>query len=199
MVRSLEIVFSGRRISLTNKKINRLDEFVFEVSKILERYTDYVVVSGYVSILFGRSRGTEDVDFIISSLSLETFERLYNDFLENGFEFINADDPKELFEMLIEKQAVRVCKRGTIFPNAEIKLPKDKFHLEALEGKLEVMINGGKIFISPIELQIAYKLYLGGERDIEDAVFLYEIFKDHIDHEKLQYWKSQLGVEEFEL
>nr|WP_206205497.1 hypothetical protein [Thermococcus sp. MV5] len=195
----MEVEFNERRISLSNKKINKLDEFVFKVSQILEKYTDYVIVSGYVSILFGRSRGTEDIDFIISPLPLEEFKKLYEKFIENGFEFINSDDPKELFEMLTDKQAIRVCEIGTIFPNAEIKLPKDKFHLEALNQRIEVRISDRKIFISPIELQIAYKLYLGSDRDIEDAIFLYQLFKEYIDHEKLQYWKSQLGVAEFEL
>ncbi|USH00471.1 hypothetical protein K1720_03135 [Thermococcus argininiproducens] len=195
----LELVFDGRRITLTNKRINKLDEFVFKVSSLIEKYTEYVIVSGYVSILFGRSRGTEDIDFVISSLSLEEFRKLYEDFLNSGFEFINSDDPVELFEMLIENQAVRACEVGTIFPNAEIKLPKDRFHLEALKQRIETMINDRRIFISPIELQIAYKLYLGSEKDIEDAIFLYELFRDHISHEKLQYWKTQLGVEGFEL
>ncbi len=195
----MELMFDGRRITLTNKRINKLDEFVFKVSSLIEKYTEYVIVSGYISILFGRSRGTEDVDFVISSLPLEEFRKLYEDFLNSGFEFINADDPVELFEMLIENQAVRACEIGTIFPNAEIKLPKDRFHLEALKHRIETIINDRRIFISPIELQIAYKLYLGSEKDIEDAIFLYELFRDHISHEKLQYWKTQLGVEEFEL
>ena len=195
----MELMFDGRRITLTNKRINKLDEFVFKVSSLIEKYTEYVIVSGYISILFGRSRGTEDVDFVISSLPLEELRKLYEDFLNSGFEFINADDPVELFEMLIENQAVRACEIGTIFPNAEIKLPKDRFHLEALKHRIETIINDRRIFISPIELQIAYKLYLGSEKDIEDAIFLYELFRDHISHEKLQYWKTQLGVEEFEL
>ena len=195
----MELMFDGRRITLTNKRINKLDEFVFKVSSLIEKYTEYVIVSGYISILFGRSRGTEDVDFVISSLPLEEFRKLYEDFLNSGFEFINADDPVELFEMLIENQAVRACEIGTIFPNAEIKLPKDRFHLEALKHRIETIINDRRIFMSPIELQIAYKLYLGSEKDIEDAIFLYELFRDHISHEKLQYWKTQLGVEEFEL
>ncbi|WP_297184449.1 hypothetical protein [Thermococcus sp.] len=198
-MKNLELMFDGRRITLTNKRINKLDEFVFKVSSLIEKYTEYVIVSGYISILFGRSRGTEDVDFVISSLPLEEFRKLYEDFLNSGFEFINADDPVELFEMLIENQAVRACEIGTIFPNAEIKLPKDRFHLEALKHRIETIINDRRIFISPIELQIAYKLYLGSEKDIEDAIFLYELFRDHISHEKLQYWKTQLGVEEFEL
>lgn len=195
----MEIVFGEKKIILTNKQINKLDEFVFKVTSILKKHAEYVIVSGYVSILFGRSRGTEDIDIIISPISFEEFSGLYHDFLENGFEFINSDDPLELFEMLSEKQAIRVCEKDTILPNAEIKLPKDKFHLAALENRVEVIVNSRRVFVSSIELQIAYKLYLGSDKDIEDAIFLYELFKDHIDHKKLQHWKEVLGVMDFEL
>ncbi|MDK2782809.1 MAG: hypothetical protein PWQ32_398 [Thermococcaceae archaeon] len=197
-MKKVEITFEEKRIILANKRINKLDEFVFKVTSILEKYTEYVIVSGYVSILFGRSRGTEDIDIVISQISLDKFNEMFNDFVKSGFEFINSDDPIELFEMLSEKQAIRVCEKGTIFPNAEIKPPKDRFHLEALKDRVEVVVDERKIFISPIELQIAYKLYLGSDKDIEDAVFLYELFKEHINNEKLQYWKEQLGVADFE-
>ena len=45
-----------------NKELNKLDKFVIDFCKLLDRY---VIVSGYVSILFGRSRSTEDVDLLI--------------------------------------------------------------------------------------------------------------------------------------
>lgn len=194
----MEIVFGEGKIVLTNKQINKLDEFVFKVAGIIEKHTKYVIVSGYIPILFGRSRGTEDVDFIISPIPRDKFKALYDDFLKNSFEFINADDPVELFEMLNEKMAIRVSLRGTIFPNAEIKAPKDRFHRAALENRVEVILDDQKLFISPVELQIAYKLHLGGEKDVEDALFLEELFREYIDYERLQYWKRELGVMNFE-
>jgi hypothetical protein len=33
--------------------------------KNLEKYFEYVVVSGYVSIVFGRARATEDIDILM--------------------------------------------------------------------------------------------------------------------------------------
>ncbi|MBI2141461.1 hypothetical protein HYU16_03480, partial [Candidatus Woesearchaeota archaeon] len=44
-----------------DKVLNELDKFVLKFIKILEKHADYVIVSGYVSILFGRSRSTEDI------------------------------------------------------------------------------------------------------------------------------------------
>ncbi|MBU5688714.1 MAG: hypothetical protein KQA41_00585 [Candidatus Aenigmarchaeota archaeon] len=61
----MEMIYEKNRIFLKNKKINNLDKFVIKFVKILEKYTRYVIVSGYVSILFGRSRATEDIDIIV--------------------------------------------------------------------------------------------------------------------------------------
>ena len=194
----MEVEFKNGKILLTNKVMNALDEFVLQVSKILEKHVDYVIVSGYVAILFGRSRGTEDIDFVIKTLSKEEFLELYEDFLGNGFEFINSDDPHELYTMLRDGMAIRVSRTGEIFPNAELKFPKDEFHREALEMRILVDAGRLRVYISPLELQIAYKLYLGTDRDFEDAYFLYELFKDNLDMQKLKRWCTHLGVDPIE-
>ena len=66
----------GETILIQNRHLSQLDLFVCQVLDILTEYTSYVIVSGYVAILFGRSRSTEDVDiiipFVISQL-LRTF------------------------------------------------------------------------------------------------------------------------------
>lgn len=49
-------------IHIDRKVVTALDRFVVSVTGIVERYTRYVIVSGYVAILFGRARGTEDID-----------------------------------------------------------------------------------------------------------------------------------------
>ncbi|MBU2634051.1 MAG: hypothetical protein KJ674_02295 [Nanoarchaeota archaeon] len=52
-----------------DKDLNELDKFVLKFIKILEKHTSYVIVSGYVSILLGRTRATEDVDVFIKELN----------------------------------------------------------------------------------------------------------------------------------
>jgi RecA-family ATPase len=47
------------------KVLNELDKLLLSFIRILEKYFEYVVVAGYVSILFGRSRATEDIDILI--------------------------------------------------------------------------------------------------------------------------------------
>jgi len=112
-----------------------------------------------------------------------------------GFEFLNPEDCEGLYEMMAKRLGIRMVKKGEIIPNAEIKFPKDDLHREALENRIPVRFNGRLIYISPIELQIAYKLYLGTDKDVEDAFFLYELFKERIKGRVLNDYAKRLGVE----
>ena len=45
------------------KELNNLDKFTIAFTQILnESKINYALVSGYVSILFGRNRASEDID-----------------------------------------------------------------------------------------------------------------------------------------
>lgn len=178
-----------------SRELSELDKFVLDVVHLMEKHTNYVIVSGYVTILFGRSRGTEDVDFVIERTSREEFMPFCKEALNAGFEFLNPEDCDGLYEMLEERMGIRLARRGEIIPNAEIKFPKDSFHEEALKNRIPVKLNGEVIYISPIELQIAYKLYLGSDKDIEDAFFLYEMFKDYLNRRALNDYAKKLRVE----
>ena len=160
-----------------------------------EVYTDYVIVSGYVTILFGRARGTEDIDMIIETIDRRTFERFFNDLIEKNYWFLNSDDQNDLFGMLNENLAVRIAKSGEIIPNIELKFAKDHFDDFSLKESLKVEIDGYKLNISPMELQIAYKLYLSGDKDIEDAIYLYEIFKDEINRKSLKDFLEEFDMD----
>ena len=71
-------------IIYTNKVLNELDKFTIEFISILEKYTPYVIVSGYVSILLGRSRASEDVDLLIPLMSFDKFSFLINSGAKNS-------------------------------------------------------------------------------------------------------------------
>ncbi len=60
------------------------------------------------------------------------------------------------------------------------------------------MILGKKnmFIISPLELQIAFKLYLGSEKDELDARHLYGIFKNDIDIRLLKTFIGKLNVKQ---
>jgi hypothetical protein len=44
------------------------------------------------------------------------------------------------------------------------------------------------------ELQIPYKLFLGSEKDIEDARFLFKLFKDNLNIVLLKMFLNKLKV-----
>lgn len=51
------------------------------------------------------------------------------------------------------------------------------------------------LHISPIEVQILFKLFLGSEKDIEDAAHLYEVFKHRLDIGLMEEFARRLNVE----
>ncbi len=190
----MELKYEPGKIKIENKVFTALDEFVSDFMKLLEGYTDYVIVSGYVVILFGRARGTEDIDTIIRYMDKDTFTSFYQRLSREGYYFLNPEDVNGLYEMLEEGLRVRIAKEDTIIPNIELKFVKDDFDRYSIDNRLEVVIGEKHLFISPIELQIPYKLYLGSDKDIEDAVYLWDIFKGEIDVSLLGRFMKALNV-----
>ena len=172
---------------ILDKVLNNLDKFASDFFKIAVKYTDCVIISGYVSILLGRSRATEDVDIFIKKISKENFYLLYNDLISNGFWCINSDNPETLFDYLKENLAIRFARGKIPLPNMEVKFPKDKLDEDAFEDSIRVKLPNGEIKISSIERHIAFKKYfLGSEKDDEDALHIEELFKEDIDYEKIK-------------
>lgn len=185
----------GDRI-VFNKELNALDNFVLSFIQILDGLElNYVIVSGYVAILFGRSRATEDIDLLISPISREQFSRLYHAVADKNYWILNATTEKEAFELLEEGMSIRIADNKKVIPNIELKFVKDEIDHYSLDKKIHVAIQKNVFLISPLEIQIAYKLYLGGEKDIEDAYFLYSLFKDELDIEELKKLIISLKVE----
>lgn len=190
----MDLEVTGKNICLKNKVVSKLDVFVLDFISILKKYVDYVVVSGYVSILFGRSRGTEDIDILIKKLDIETFIKFYNELKGKNYWFLNAESPVELHGMLEEGLAIRIAAKDAVIPNMEIKFIKNDLDRTSLREHNIVEIGKDSINISPVELQIAFKLYLGSDKDIEDAVYLYDIFIEHLDKAKLKQYMKLLKV-----
>lgn len=195
----MEYNIEKREIKL-DRELNELDKFVFDFCRLLK---DYVIVSGYVSILFGRSRATEDVDLLIPRMSKEEFEGLWIKIYKNGFECINTSDFNEAFEMLKEHAIRFFFKNKKPVPNIEFKFIKRDLDEYSFKNKIRVMIKKDILFVSPIELQIAFKLFLasegrddeiGSDKDIEDARHLYKIFRDKINKEEMSYFINKLDV-----
>ncbi|MDO8633881.1 MAG: hypothetical protein Q7K34_01150 [archaeon] len=192
----MEFEYSKTQIKF-ERELSNLDKLVLRFTSILDRQKiKYAIISGYVAILFGRSRETEDIDLFIEEIPFEKFEQLWKELYNDIFECINAPDAKEAyFEYLKNQTAIRFARRGTFIWNFEIKFPKTKYNKYSLNHQVEVLLNNNKIMTSEMELQIAFKLSLGSDKDFEDARHLYNIFKEHLDTDLLKNQISELGVQ----
>jgi hypothetical protein len=186
----MEYLKEKREIKL-DRELSKLDEFVIDFIKILEKHMDYAIISGYVSILLGRSRATEDVDVYIKKISLEKFSRFYKEIENAGFWCINAEKPEEIFSYLADGFAVRFARKNTAIPNFEVKFPKREVDEETFQDFITVNLEDNKLKISSLERQIAFKrYYLCSDKDEEDAVHIEELFREKIDYEKVNKLKQ---------
>lgn len=177
------------------KELNILDKFTLAIVDILQDI-NYVIVSGYVAIFFGRTRATEDIDFFIEQISFEKFRALARRVKDAGYWFINGDEEKTLYELLAEGSGLRIAKSGLAKPNAEIRFAKEETDFFSLNNKVKVIFNGNVLYMSPMSIEIAYKLYLGSDKDFEDARHLYKLFEKYLDKKALMHFIKLLKVEE---
>lgn len=192
----MEIKFSDNKIEF-NKELNVLDKLTIKFKTYLDKYNiKYVLVSGYIAILFGRSRNSEDIDIIIEKLDFDKFKKLFEE-LTTEFYCINTDNVKEAYEEYItQKLSLRFSVKGVYIPNVEIKFPFTQLDYVALNERKEIVINDNIIlFTALIELQIPFKIFLGSEKDIEDAQHLFYIFKGNIDENLMHEFARKLKIE----
>jgi len=175
---------------------NDLDQLALDVTSVLQDCDiDHVLVAGYVAILAGRSRSTEDIDLILEPLTDETAEALAHELKQSGF-WGSAMPLDELSSMLSEGTNIRVARDGEVIPNVELKYPSDQFDRASLDNAITARIGDESLPIGPLELQIAYKLYLDTQKDFEDAVHLFVLFEETLSTPELERWVQKLGVDE---
>ena len=185
----------GKREIKSCKILSELDKLVLDFVRVLEKHVDYVLISGYVSILLGRTRITEDIDIFIKETSLEKFSELYNELKEAGFWCINAEKPEEIYSYLKDKLGVRFARENEAVPNFEVKFPKREIDKEIFQDFLIVKLSEGNLKISSLERHIAFKrYYLGTPKDIEDAEHIEKTFKGKIDYEKVNKIKKIVDI-----
>ncbi|MBI5227415.1 hypothetical protein HY988_02390 [Candidatus Micrarchaeota archaeon] len=117
---TLEIEYTKNGIKL-DKVLSIIDRFTLDFIKILDRLDiKYVLISGYVVLLFGRQRMTEDIDIFLEELDKERLKGLF-DALEKDWWLINARSYKMAKMLYGEGSAWRAAKKDTIAPNMEMK------------------------------------------------------------------------------
>lgn len=181
---------------VVERSANELDELAIAFSEILSQLDiDHVFIAGYVAILTGRARATDDIDVLIERLPesdivdlVETLEA--NDYWEPAMPL------EEMYENLSAGTNIWVAPDDQMTPHLEIKFPTDEFDRASLANAINAHIADPTIPIGPLELQIAYKLYLGSRTDFEDAAHLYTLFRESLRTERLESWVEKLDVHE---
>ena len=103
-----------------------LDEFTEAFVNVVEKHVEYIIVSEFVAIAHGRSRGTEDIDMIIEWIEKDKFLKLHNDLENAGFECMQSASGEIIYDdYLIDNLSVRYIKKGNFLPEMELKLAKD--------------------------------------------------------------------------
>ena len=190
----MEIEFKEDKI-IFDRELSLLDSFVLDFTENLATNNiNYVIVSGYVAILFGRSRISEDVDILIEHISFENFLKFWSEINKN-YECLNTGNSYEAYNDYLENHhAIRIAKKGSFIPNIELKFVKNDLDRYSLENRRHIKLADRSLYISPLELQIPYKLFLGSEKDIEDARFLFKLFKDNLNIVLLKMFLTKLKV-----
>jgi len=180
---------------VVDREPNDLDDLAITVSTTLDSLDiDHVFVSGYVAILAGRSRATEDIDVLLERISEDEIETLVDRLEEQ--KLWGPAMPLDSMADLLEDD-IWIARAGEMVPHVEAKFVDDEFDRASLDHRIAARITGADVElpIGPLELQIAYKLYLGTRTDFEDAVHLHAMFEETLNAGELQRWVAKLGVE----
>lgn len=179
-----------------DKPPSDLDRLVLDVADILHDVgITYSVVSGYIAVLFGRSRATEDIDVITERFDESTAETLASRLRDAGY-WGSAMPLDDLYETLADDLPARIAEDGHRVPNVELKFAVDEYDRASLNNVITVRLQGEAIRVGSIELQIAYKLDMGTPKDYEDALYLYEVAGENLTSSELERYVTKLGVED---
>ena len=180
---------------LVDREPNDLDELAILFSTLLDEVgIGHVFISGYVAILTGRARATEDIDVLLARTPSDKIDRLVTKLEDNGL--WGPAMPLDSMEEMLEDN-IWVAREGEMVPHLEAKFVSDEYDRASLENRITAKLTSvnAELPIGPLELQIAYKLYLGTPKDFEDALHLYSLFEESLSTPALERWVTNLGVE----
>lgn len=100
----------------------------------------------------------------------------------------------QLDETLAEGLTVRVAADGHYVPNVELKFATDQYSCASLVDPVTVRLSDGDLLIDSLELQIAYKLWMGAQKDFEDALYLYHLLGSTVNTAQVEPYAVTLGV-----
>lgn len=178
---------------ILHRDFTELDSFVKQFLDVLAKHSDYLIVSGYVSIVTGRTRATEDVDVLIPIMSQKAFAALFNDLGKNGFWCYQADTASRAYSHIREKLHIRFARAHEMFPNIEF-VPIDetkKLQYFEFSHPQEMRVRDFTFKVPPLEFEILYKeKVLGSPKDLADAKHLRTLFSELLSEQKFKEFKA---------
>ncbi|PIN88050.1 hypothetical protein COV12_00560 [Candidatus Woesearchaeota archaeon CG10_big_fil_rev_8_21_14_0_10_32_24] len=172
---------------------NILDKFCEEFCKIVEKHTKYIIVSGFLVIASGRTRGTEDIDMIIKKLNQEEFKVLFDDLIKNGFVCMQSSQPDVIYEYLQNNTSVRFTWKDKPLPEMEVKFVKDLLDEHQINTRIKIPLTGLDIWFSNININIAFKEeLLKSPKDMEDAKHLRIVFAEDVNEGEIYTIKEMI-------
>ncbi|MFP4424179.1 MAG: hypothetical protein ACLFP2_03015 [Candidatus Woesearchaeota archaeon] len=167
------------------ENLNILDKFCLDFIEVVEKHSEYIIVSGYVAISSGRTRGTEDIDMIIPRLSKERFVNLHSE-LGKDFVCIQSDDPHMIYDYLNDNVSVRYTRKDQPLPEMELKFSKDELDQYQLKTKTKLPLTGLDIWFSNINVNIAFKEHLlKSQKDMDDALHLRRVYDELVNESEI--------------
>ncbi len=96
--------------------------------------------------------------------------------------------PLDSMEEVLEDN-IWVARDGEMVPHLEAKFVSDEYDRASLENRITAKLTSvnEELPIGPLELQIAYKLYLGTPKDFEDALHLHSLFEESVSTPALEH------------
>lgn len=185
-------------VIVINKELTDLDLFVMEFTEILKKYSKYLIVSDFVSISTGMDSETENVDILVPIIPKEIFSKLFEQLENRSFWCYQGDSVEKIYQQTQNKQNIRFAKKDKTIPNiALITIDETrKAQFFELNNPQKIRVSGFEFNIPPIEFEILFKeILLGRTKDLANAKYLREMFKDFIKEENFKKYEEMINNE----
>ncbi len=171
-----------------------LDIFAEDYVRVVEKHVKYIIVSGFVVIAHGRSRGTEDIDMIVERMSKDEFIRMHHELEATAFECMQSDNPDVIYDdYLNDNLSVRYVRKDSFILEMELKFSKNSLDDYQIKTRTKLPLTGLDFYFSSIEMNLAFKEeLLKSEKDLEDAHHLRIIYSDIIDENEIRKIKAEI-------
>ena len=127
---------------------------MLEVGGVLDTVgIEYSVVSGYVAVLFGRSRATEDIGVITERFDDGTADELAKRLREAGH-WGSAMPLDDLHETLADDLPARIAEEGPRIPNVELKFASDESDRISLDNAISVRLGGETLRVGSLSSRL---------------------------------------------